>query len=82
MDEQQFEQEGSSLDWDAAFKDMMNGKTDDDIRIITGTLKLYSMTQGGFELHFSDGDVTWSYAFTDVQAAELALTIMSVISNR
>lgn len=77
MDEQH-----EGVDWDAAFKDMVEGKTDDDIRILTGQLKLYSVTQGGFELHFSDGDVTWSYAFTDIQAAELALTIMQVIANR
>lgn len=77
MDEQH-----EGLDWDAAFRDMMNGDTEDDIRIISGELKLYSVSSGGFELHFHDGSSTWSYAFNDTQAAELALTIMSVIANR
>ncbi len=80
MDEQHDEQPG--IDWDAAFKDMMNGDTEDDIRIIPGKLKLYSVSSGGFELHFHDGSSTWSYAFSDTQAAEMALTIMSVIANR
>ncbi len=85
MDEQHEEQQGEQhegIDWDAAFKDMLSGSGEEPVDFIQGELKLYSTSQG-FEFHFKgDGGKLWAYPLTDIQAAELALTIMAVIGNR
>lgn len=83
MDEHREDEEyESSIDWDEAFKDMMKqGEEDDEVRYIEGELKLYA-SPIGFEFQFCDGKETRAYLVTDVQAAQLALTIMAIIQNR
>lgn len=82
MDEKNEQQDQPAFDWDQAFQDMLGESEEDKLSFIEGTLKLYSNPQG-FEFHFKgDGGRTWAYPLTDGQAAELSLTIMTVIANR
>lgn len=84
MDEHREDEEyESAIDWDAAFKDMMKqGAQEEEVRYVEGKLKLYA-NPIGFEFQFcEDGETTRAYLITDVQAAQLALTIMSIIQNR
>lgn len=80
-EEEQFE---SAINWDEEFKEMMRagGEEEQEVNYIAGTLKLYA-NPIGFEFQFCDeGQKPVGYLITDVQAAQLALTIMAVIGNR
>ena len=78
---QQRQPEG--IDWDAALAELReeHAAARKVSYVSMDRLELH-LAPVGFELVFTDGNKTHAFAINDVQAAQLALAIMQIISNR